>query len=113
MLMGATTCLAYMFIDLERYEVARGHKAVHNPLKGQDLAIHLPRYGHRVQVPLLVVASIGLIGGFALLNQGLYESIGRSWYRVSDEKGEPVYIDFLAYALINLLNIVDVLDVAR
>ena len=28
-------CLAYMFIDLERNEVERGHKAVHNPLKGQ------------------------------------------------------------------------------
>ena len=24
-----------MFIDLERYEVERGYKAVHNPLKGQ------------------------------------------------------------------------------
>ncbi len=33
--MGLTACLAYMFIDLERYEVDRGHKAVHKPLKGQ------------------------------------------------------------------------------
>ena len=33
--MGLTTCLAYMFIDLERCEVERGYKAVHNPLKGQ------------------------------------------------------------------------------
>src|SRR5579884_3706242 len=30
--MGATAGLAYMFIDLERYEVERGYKAVHNPL---------------------------------------------------------------------------------
>ena len=27
--MGMTACLAYMFIDLERYEVGRGYKAVH------------------------------------------------------------------------------------
>ena len=39
LLMGAIACLAYMFIDLERNEVERGHKAVHNPLKGQMLAI--------------------------------------------------------------------------
>src|SRR5665213_830743 len=39
--MGVTACLAYMFIDLERYEVGRGYKAVHNPLKGQGLAINL------------------------------------------------------------------------
>ena len=38
---GVTACLAYMFIDLERYEVERGYKAVHNPLKGQELAPHL------------------------------------------------------------------------
>jgi hypothetical protein len=30
--MGAITCLAYMYIDLERYEVERGHMAIHNPL---------------------------------------------------------------------------------
>ena len=41
LLMGAIACLAYMFIDLERNEVERGHKAVHNPLKGQVLAMHL------------------------------------------------------------------------
>jgi hypothetical protein len=43
--MGVIACLAYMFIDLERTEVARGHKAVHNPLKGQMLAMNLERYG--------------------------------------------------------------------
>jgi hypothetical protein len=41
LLMGAITCLAYMFIDLERNEVERGYKAVHNPLKGQSLALNL------------------------------------------------------------------------
>ena len=111
--MGAIACLAYMFIDLERYEVERGHKAVHNPLKGQELAMHLARYGQQVGVPLLVAATVAMIGGFALLNQGLYETIGRDWYQVADEPGEPVYVDFLAYALTNLLGIVDVLDLAQ
>jgi HEAT repeat protein len=113
LLMGATACLAYMFIDLERYEVERGYKAVHNPLKGQQLAIHLPRYGERVGVPLLSAATVGMIAGFAQLNQGLYETVGRDWYRLGDEPGRPVYADFLAYALIKLLGIVDVLDLAQ
>ena len=52
LLMGAVACLAYMFIDLERSEVERGHKAVYNPLKGQMLARHLARYGQQVRVPL-------------------------------------------------------------
>jgi hypothetical protein len=52
--MGAIACLAYMFIDLERNEVERGHKAVHNPLKGQVLALNLKRYGKQVRVPLLL-----------------------------------------------------------
>ena len=111
--MGAIACLAYMFIDLERYEVERGHKAVHNPLKGQVLASNLQRYGQQVRVPLLIAATVALIGGFALLNQGLYETIGRDWYKVADERREPIYADFLAYALTNLLGIVDVLDLAR
>jgi hypothetical protein len=81
--MGLAACLAYTFIDLERYEVERGHTAVHNPLKGQGLALHLVRYGQQVGVPLLATATVGMIGGFALLNQGLYETIGRDWYAVS------------------------------
>ena len=111
--MGAIACLAYMFIDLERNEVERGHKAVHNPLKGQVLALNLRRYGKQVRVPLLVSATVALIGGFALLNQGLYETIGREWYKVADERREPIYADFLAYALTHILGIVDVLDLAR
>ncbi len=111
--LGVTTCFAYMFIDLERYEVARGYKAVHNPLKGQALAIHLATYGSRVRFPLLVAAAIGAITGFALLNQGLYESFGRNWYRVGTENGEPGYSDFLAYALIHLLGLINVLNVAE
>jgi HEAT repeat protein len=111
--MGLTACLAYMFIDLERYEVERGHKAFHNPLKGQELALHLVRYGQQVGVPLLAAATVGLIGGFALLNQGLYETIGRNWYAVGDDSDGPAFVDFLAYALIHVLRIVDVLNVAR
>lgn len=113
LLMGVTACLAYMFIDLERYQVERGYKAVHNPLKGQELALHLAQYGHQVRFPLLVAATVAMIGGFALLNQGLYESIGRDWYKVGDHTGEPSFVDFLAYGLINLFGIVDVLNLAN
>ena len=49
--MGIIACLAYMFIDLERNEVERGHKAVHNPLKGQALALNLERFGGKFACP--------------------------------------------------------------
>ena len=111
--MGAIACLAYMFIDLERNEVERGHKAVHNPLKGQVLAMNLERYGKQVRIPLLIAATVALIGGFALLNQGLYETIGRDWYQVADERRQPIYADFLAYALTKILGLMDVLDLAK
>jgi HEAT repeat protein len=111
MSMGATSCLAYMYIDIERYEVERGRKAVYNPTKGQDLAHNVARYGHQLEVTLLAVAAASVIGGFALLNQGLYESIGREWYRV-EAPTDPAFVDFLSYAIINLLSLVDVLDLA-
>lgn len=111
--MGVTACLAYMLIDLERYAVSRGYKSVHNPLKGQELAVNLVRYGQAVGVPLLVTATVGMIGGFALLNLGLYETIGRNWYIVKEGQGDPTYVDFVANALIVLLRIVDVLDFAK
>jgi HEAT repeat protein len=110
--MGCAACLAYMSIDIERYEVERGYKALHDPAKGQGLALHLLRYGHQVRVPLLAAATIGMIGGFALLNQGLYESVGRAWYQPGDETA-PGYADFLASALLNLLRVVDVLNLAE
>ncbi len=112
--MGITACLAYMAIDLERYEVERGYKAVHNPVMGQELAARLVRYGHRVGIPLLASAAVGTVGGFALLNQGLYESVGRDWYRVGEgDGGEPAaFVDFLVNALLQLLRVVDVLDLA-
>jgi HEAT repeat protein len=111
--MGAIALFAYMFVDLERYEVERGYKAVHNPLKGQTPAMHLARYGPQVRVPLLIAATVALIGGFAMLNQGLYETIGRGWYQVEGEKAPPAFVDFLAYALKHLMNLVDVLDLAK
>ncbi len=109
--MGVVACLAYMFIDIERYEVERGYKVVHNPTKGQALAENLAGYGHRVGILLLAAAAAAAIGGFALLNQGLYETVGRGWYRL-DDPGRPGFAEFLTYALINLLSIVDVLDLA-
>jgi HEAT repeat protein len=110
--MGLTACLAYMFIDLERYQVERGYKAVHNPLKGQELALYLGRHGQKVGVPLLAAAAAAIIGGFALLNQGLYETIGKAWYSVAQQQGRPEFLDFLAYALIHLLRLVDLLNLA-
>ena len=86
-LMGAIACLAYMFIDLERNEVERGHKSVHNPMKGQSLAMNLERYGKQVRIPLLIAATVALIGGFALFNQGLHATIGHQWYRSLTKTG--------------------------
>ncbi len=111
--MGIIACLAYMYVNLERNEVERGYKAIHNPLKGQVLATNLERYGRQVRIPLLISATVALIGGFALLNQGLFETIGRDWYAVADERREPAYADFLAYALTKLLGIMDVLDLFK
>jgi HEAT repeat protein len=110
---GVVAVLAYMFIDLERYEVGRGFLATHNPLKGQRLAVHLTRYGHRLNVMLLVSAAVAAIGGFALLNLGLYETIGGNWYALQDEDRSADYADFLAYAVIHIYSIVDVLNLAR
>jgi hypothetical protein len=115
--LGVTTCLAYLFIDLERYDVARGYKALHKPLTGQELAANLARYGPQVGMPLLIVASVGVVAGFALLNLGLYQSVGQHWYQLQDNDAArtaaaPGYLDFLAYTLVNLLGVVDLLHVA-
>jgi len=110
LVMGIATCLAYMFIDVERYEVARGYKALHNPLKGQRLATELARYGPRVGAPLLASAAVGTIGGFALLNFGLFLLLGAAWY--SPLATEATYLDFVASALTHLLSVVDLLNLA-
>ncbi len=111
--LGLVTCLAYIWIDLERYEVARGYKALHNPMKGQELAANLVRYGRHVGAPLLIAATVALVGGFALLNQGLYATVGREWYRVGAGDAAPTFVDFLAYTLINLFRVVDLLGIAE
>jgi HEAT repeat protein len=113
LVMGSSACFAYMFIDLERNEVQRGYKALHNPLKGQAIADNLKLYGHQVRVPLLISATVATIGGFALLNQGLYETVGRGWYKVAEESSEPVYLDFLAFSITRVLGLMDILGVAR
>jgi HEAT repeat protein len=133
---GVTACLAYVYIDVESYEVSRGYKTLANPAKGQELAVNLARYGPRVGVPLLVAATVAAIGGFALLNQGLYDTVGPDWYDLragkagpaspppGDDGGEtvrvrkagqtaPGYTDFLAYTLLHLLRIVDLLNIAE
>jgi HEAT repeat protein len=113
LIMGASACIAYMFIDLERNEVERGYKSIHNPMKGQLPAENLKRYGKQVGVPLLIAATVAAIGGFALLNQGLYETIGRNWYAVAAGLGQPTYADFLASSITKVLGLMDVLDLAK
>jgi HEAT repeat protein len=112
-LMGVTTCLAYLFISLEQYDVSRGYKVLHNPLKGQELATNLVHYGHRVGVPLLLAAACGAVAGFTLINHSLFETIGQDWYSLGTNKAAPDFADFLAYTLINLFRVVDLLNVAE
>jgi HEAT repeat protein len=110
LVMGVTACLAYMFIDIERYEVERGYKAVHNPDKGQALAEYLVKYDAQVTFTLLLAAAVGMIGGFALVNQALAVWGGDRWYKLPE--GPPTYSDFLAYSLVSLYSVVDFLDTA-
>ena len=109
--MGLAACLAYMFIDVERYEVARGYKALHDPLKGQRLAVELARYGKQVGVPLLAAAAVGMVGGFALFNFGLFNLLGTAWY--TPPAADATYLDFVASALVHLLSVVDLLNLAN
>ena len=113
MIMGSSACFAYMFIDLERNEVERGYKSIHNPLKGQMPAENLKHYGKQVRIPLLIAATVAVIGGFALLNQALYETVGRGWYKVAQETRQPNFADFLAFSIMRVLGLMDVLDLAK
>lgn len=123
---GGSACLAYVFIDLERYQVGRGHKVLHNPAKGQMVADDLVRYGARAGIPLLILATMAAVSGFALLNQGIYNTVGGDWYAVGTQRSVPAepsaatpsmppprYADFLAYGLLNILRIVDLVDAAN
>ena len=106
--LGLAAVLAYMFIDVERYEVARGYKALHDPLKGQKLAAELAKYGHRLGLPLLGSAGVGMVGGFALLNLGLFRLLGTRWY--TPPAADATYFDFVASVLVHLLSVVDLLN---
>jgi HEAT repeat protein len=118
--LGVVACLAYMHIDLERYEVAHGHKVLHKPMMGQEVAVDLVGYGQRVGTPLLIVATLAVISGFAMFNQGLFQTVARHWWRSAtvdnaDDAFDivpPTYLDFLAYSLINVFRIVDLVDLA-
>ncbi|MCE9530557.1 MAG: HEAT repeat domain-containing protein, partial [Planctomycetes bacterium] len=110
---GVAACLAFMQISIERYEVARGYKTVQNPVKGQELAHHVVRYGDRLGPVMLGISAVAVILGFTLLNQALYETLGGSWYIIREPDSKPRYLDFLAFVLINLLRLVDVLDLVR
>jgi HEAT repeat protein len=100
-----------MFVDVERYDVSRGSRAIHNPLPGQAPAPNLLRYGERLGFPLLAAAGIGVASGFALLNLGLFSTIGQNWYRL-ESGNTPDFSDFFAYTLLNLLRVVDLLHLA-
>lgn len=108
LLAAVVATLAYMFIDVERYEVARGYKSLHNPMKGQRLAAELVQHGPRVGVPLLAAAAVGMMGGFALLNLALFHLFGPAWY--TQPADPPTYLDFVASALVHLLSVVDLLN---
>jgi HEAT repeat protein len=107
---GVSACTAFMFVSLERYAVSRGYMAVHNPMKGQELARHLTRYGDRFGPLMLILSGAATIAGFALFNQSLYCIFGQSWYPIRDPNGTPGYLDFIAFSLINLLSIEKLLD---
>lgn len=101
LVLGVVSCLAYIRIDLERYEVNRGYKALHNPVKGQKLAENLVFYGHRAGVPLLLTATVAATLGFALFNHGLYATIGGEWYRLRAEPRPVTAGDVVALLAFN------------
>lgn len=96
-----------MFIDIELYEVARGLKALHDPMKRQRLAAEVARYGHQVGVPLLASSAVGMLGGFALLNFALFRLLGPVWYT----RLRPMSLTPTSWpsALVYLLSVVDLL----
>src|SRR5437870_2438280 len=68
--------------------------------------------GDRVNMLLLVAATAGVVFGFTLTNQALYETVGHDWYKLGDSTTPPGFIDFLAYTLVNLFRVVDLLHIA-
>lgn len=109
--MGVVTCLTFMYLSNERYQVSRGYKVFHDPQKGQELADDLLQYGDRVGFVTLVVSILFVITGFAQFNHAIYETFGADWYEVKEKDSDIVYLDFVTFAIIHLINIVDFLDV--
>ena len=56
---GLSACMAFMLVSIERAEVTRGYKAVHNPVKGQELARYVVLYGDRLGAVMLLISEIG------------------------------------------------------
>jgi len=110
---GAATCLAYMHVSVERYEVGRGFKALYSPEKGQRLDVDLIRHGPDLGIAALGTAAAATALSFALLNLAICRSGGRGWYVFRDPTAEPGFLDFLAYTFVNLLRAVDVFDLAQ
>jgi HEAT repeat protein len=113
LLLGVISCMAYMFLEWERFEVTRGYKALHQPLPGQEPAANLIRHGRRVGLPTLFAATAATVAGFALVNWALYATAGRDWFEVKPPDPPAQFDDFLTYTLINLLRVADVLGVAQ
>src|SRR5687767_9263425 len=70
-------------------------------------------HGERLGPMMLIISAAATIAGFALLNQAIYATFGSAWYRISDPEAQPAFLDFLAFSLIHLMRVVDILDVAR
>jgi HEAT repeat protein len=113
LLLGVISCMAYMFLEWERFEVTRGYKALHQPLPGQEPATNLIRYGRRVGLPSLFTATLAVVAGFALVNWALYATVGQTWFRLDPPDQHAEFEDFLPYTLINLLRVADILGVAQ
>ena len=107
---GVSSCLAFIFVSLERSEVSRGYKAIHNPAKGQNLARNVLNYGERLGPKMLAISAVVTILAFALLNHAIYEAVNPDWYIIRDPEAVPTYLDFLAFTLIHLSRMVDILD---
>jgi HEAT repeat protein len=113
LLLGVIACMAYMFLEWERFEVTRGYKALHQPLPGQEPAVNLIRHGRHVGLPTLFAATVATVAGFALVNWALYATAGRGWFEVQPADPPARFDDFLTYTLFNLLRVADILGVAE
>ncbi len=123
---GVITSLACAHVDTERLAVGRGTMALYDPGKGQRLAHNLISFGQATDLLTVAVANFAVITGFALLNYGLYYSVGQHWYQLSSTKNaadtalslvkqatQPYYLDFLTYSVLHIFKLADVIDVTN